>query len=172
MRDEALSLLPAVVRPTAEHLPPAPSHLLCPACFWVGLPQPRTPGSLVIESLLWALGVTSSMGLLLWAGQLSQLPFALPCLPGLGYSVWRRYRRCVACPRCGRHPLLPEEAVYSPACSHFLFSTEPGRAPDENRGWSSAGRDAVGLSRRVNVSSKQTKKPGRFTLSADDRGED
>ena len=133
MRDEALSLLPAVVRPTAEHLPPAPSHLLCPACFWVGLPQPRTPGSLVIESLLWGLGVTS-MGLLL-AGLISQLslvPVALPCLPGLGYSVWRRYRRPAACPRCGMHSLMPEEAVYPPACSHFLFSTEPQRTPDEN----------------------------------------
>ena len=130
-----MSQLPAVVRigfKPASTLSPARSHFLCPACFWVGLPQPRTPGSLVIESLLWGLGVTSSMGLLLWAGQLSQLPLALPCLPGLGYSVWRRYRRCVACPRCGRHPLLPEEAVYPPVCSHFLFSTEPQRTPDEN----------------------------------------
>ena len=170
MRDEALSSLPAVVRPTAEPLPPVPSYFLCPACFWSGLPQPRLRGSLVVESLLWALGVTS-MGLLLWAGQLSQLPLALPCLPGLGYSVWRRYHRAVACPQCGRRPLLPEEAIYPPACSHFLFSTEPRRAPDENRGWSSAGK-AAALPQRVSVSPKQTKKPGRFTLSAGDRGED
>ena len=135
LRDTPTSQLPAVVRPTAEQLPPAPSHLLCPACFWSGLPQPRLRGSFVVESLLWGLGVTS-VGLMLLAGQLAQLPVALPCLPGLGYSVWRRYRRSAACPQCGLRPLLPEEAIYPPACSHFLFSTEPGRAPAENRGWS------------------------------------
>ncbi len=140
MRDEAMSSLPAVARPRAKRLTPASAHLLCPACFWSGLPQPRLRGSLVVESLLWALGVTS-MGLLLLAGQLSQLPVALPCLPGLGYSVWRRYRRSVACPQCGGRSLLPEEAIYPPDCSHFLFSTEPRRIPDENRGWSSAGKD-------------------------------
>ncbi len=140
MRDEAMSSLPAVARPRAKRLTPASAHLLCPACFWSGLPQPRLRGSLVVESLLWALGVTS-MGLLLLAGQLSQLPVALPCLPGLGYSVWRRYRRSVACPQCGGRPLLPEEAIYPPDCSHFLFSTESRRIPDENRGWSSAGKD-------------------------------
>jgi len=135
-----MSSLPAVARPRAKRLTPASAHLLCPACFWSGLPQPRLRGSLVVESLLWALGVTS-MGLLLLAGQLSQLPVALPCLPGLGYSVWRRYRRSAACPQCGGRPLLPEEAIYPPDCSHFLFSTEPRRIPDENRGWSSAGKD-------------------------------
>ena len=135
-----MSSLPAVARPRAKRLTPASAHLLCPACFWSGLPQPRLRGSLVVESLLWALGVTS-MGLLLLAGQLSQLPVALPCLPGLGYSVWRRYRRSVACPQCGGRSLLPEEAIYPPDCSHFLFSTEPRRIPDENRGWSSAGKD-------------------------------
>ncbi len=132
LRDEATSSLPAVVRPMADHLPPAPSSLLCPACFWSGLPQPRLRGSPVIESLLWALGVTS-MGLLLLAGQISHLSVALPCLPGLGYSVWRRSRRSGVCPQCGMRPLLPEEAMYPPACSHFLFSTEPRRAPAENR---------------------------------------
>ena len=138
MRDEAMSSLPAVARPRVKRLTSA--NLLCPACFWSGLPPPRLRGSLVVESLLWALGVTS-MGLLLLAGQLSQFPVALPCLPGLGYSVWRRYRRSVACPQCGGRPLLPEEAIYPPDCSHFLFSTEPRRAPDENRGWSSAGKN-------------------------------
>ena len=165
-----MSSLPAVARPRVQRLTSAPANLLCPACFWSGLPQPRMRGSLVVESLLWALGVTS-MGLLLLAGQLSQLPVALPCLPGLGYSVWRRYRRSVACPQCGRRPLLPEEAIYPPDCSHFLFSTEPRRVPDENRGWSSAGK-ATALPQGVNVSSKQTKKLGRSTLSTGDRGED
>lgn len=135
-----MSQLPTNVRPTAAHLPPASSDLLCPACFWSGPPQPPRCGSRVIESLLWALGVTS-MGLLLLAGQLVQLLVALLCLPGLGYSVWRRYRRSAVCPQCGSGPLLPEDAVYPPACSHFLFSTEPRRASDENRGWSAAGQD-------------------------------
>lgn len=166
-----MSQLPAVVRPTAEQLSPAPSSLLCPACFWSGLPQPRLRGSLGVESLLWALGVTS-MGLLLLAGQLSQLPVALPCLPGLGYSVWRRYRRSVACPQCGKRPLIPEEAMYPPACSHFLFSTEPSREPDENRGRSVAGKAVAALPQRVKVSSKQTKKPGKFPLSTGDQRED
>ena len=164
-----MSALPAAARLRVERLTPAPAPLLCPACFWSGLPQPRLRGSFVVESLLWALGVTS-MGLLLLAGQLSQLPVALPCLPGLGYSVWRRYRRSVACPQCGGRSLLAEEAIYPPDCSHFLFSTEPRPTPDENRGWSSAGK-AVALPQRANVSS-QTKKLGRFPLSAGDRGED
>lgn len=140
MRDEAMSSLPAVVQPTAEPLSPAPSHLLCPACFWSGPPQPPRRGSLVVESLLWGLGVTS-LGLMLLVGQVAQLLAALPCLPSLGYSVWRRYRRSAACPQCGSGPLLPEDAVYPPACSHFLFSAESGCAPDENRGWSSGGKD-------------------------------
>ena len=140
MRDEAMSSLPAVARPRVKRLTPAPANLLCPACFWSGLPQPRLRGSLVVESLLWALGVTS-MGLMLLAGQLVQLLVALSCLPGLGYSVWRRYRRSAVCPQCGSGPLLPEDAVYPPACSHFLFSTEPRRVPDENRGWSATGKD-------------------------------
>lgn len=171
MRDEAMSSLPAVARPRVKRLTPAPANLLCPACFWSGLPQPRLRGSLVVESLLWALGVTS-MGLLLLAGQLSQLPVALPCLPGLGYSVWRRYRRSVACPQCGGRPLLPEEAIYPPDCSHFLFSTEPRRAPDENRGRAVAGKAVAALPQRVKVSSKQTKKPGKFPLSTGDQRED
>ena len=135
MRDEAMSSLPAVVRPRAEQLSPAPSSLLCPTCFWSGRPQSRLRGSFVVESLLWALGVTS-MGLLLLVGQLVQLLVALSYLPGLGYSVWRRSRRSAVCPQCGSGPLLPEDAVYPPTCSHFLFSTEPRRVPDENRGWS------------------------------------
>ena len=169
MRDEAMSPLPAVVRPTAEPLPPASSDLLCPACFWSGLPQPRLRGAFVVESLLWVLGVIN-MGLLLLAGQLSQIPIALACLPGLGYSVWRRCSRSVACPQCGGCPLLPEEVLYPPACSHFLFSTEPQRVPDENRGWSSVDK-AAALPQRVNIFSRQTKKLGTFTLSAGDRGE-
>lgn len=135
-----MSSLPAVVRPIAEQLPPVPSYLLCPACFWSGPPQPPRRGSLVVESLLWGFGVTS-MGLLLLVGQFVQFLVALLCLPGLGYSVWRRSRRSTACPQCGSGPLLPEDAVYPPACPHFLFSTEPKRAPDENRGWSAASKD-------------------------------
>ncbi len=89
------------------------------------------------------------MGLLLLAGQvsqlsqLSQLPVVLACLSGLAYSMWRLYRRPAACPRCGGQPLMPEEAAYPPACSHFLFSTEPRRTPDENRGRSSEGKDVA-----------------------------
>ena len=165
-----MSQLPADVRPTAAHLPPAPSDLLCPACFWSGSPRPSKHGSRLIEGLLWGFGVTS-MGLLLLAGQLVQLLVALACLPGLGYSVWRRYRCSAVCPQCGSGPLLPEDAVYPPACSHFLFSAEPRRAPDENRGRSAA-KDVVVLPQRVNASSQQTKKPDRFTPSARDRGED
>lgn len=136
-----MSQLPAVVRPTPEHLSPARSHFLCPACFWTGPPQSRARGSLVMESLLWGLGVTG-MGLLL-AGQVPQLPVALVCLPGPGYSVWRRYRRPVACPQCGGQPLMPEEATYPPDCSHFLFSTEPMHTSDENHERSSEGKDAA-----------------------------
>ncbi len=132
LRDTPLSQPPAVVRPTAEQLSYTPSYLLCSACFWSGLPQPRLRGSFVIESLLWAIGV-ASMGLLLVMGQLSHLPVALACLPGLGYSVWRRYCRSVVCPQCGQCPLLPEEALYPPDCAHFLFSTEPKQVPDESR---------------------------------------
>lgn len=132
LRDTPVSQLPAAIRSTAEPLPPVPAHLLCPACFWTGLPRPRLRGSFVFESLLWAVGVTA-MGLLLLAGQFAHFPVALPCLPGLGYSVWRRSRRSVTCPQCGSGPLLPEDAVYPPACSHFLFSAEPRPGPDENR---------------------------------------
>lgn len=165
-----MSQLPTDVRATAAHLAPASSDLLCPACFWSGPPQPSKHGSRLIECLLWGLGVTS-MGLMLLAGQSVQILVALACLPGLGYSVWRRYRRSAVCPQCGSGPLLPEDAVYPPACSHFLFSTEPRRAPDENRGRSTT-KAVVVLPQRVNVSSKQTKKPDRFIPSARDRGED
>ena len=134
-----MSSLPAVVRLRAEQLSPVPPYLLCPACFWSGLPRSYLRGSLVVEILLWALGVTG-VGLLLLVGQLVQLLVALLCLPGLGYSVWRRYRRSAVCPQCGSGPLLPEGAVYPPACSHFLFSTEPRRASDENREGSAAGK--------------------------------
>ena len=120
-----MSQLPALIQQPAKRLPLTRTALLCPACFWVGSPGSRLRGSGMLESLLWGMGI-ATLGLTVAAGTIS---FGLACLPGLFYSVWRRYRRSRRCPQCGRHPLVPEEDAYPPACSHFLFSAEPTRSP-------------------------------------------
>ena len=132
-----LNQLPALTQPSAEPLSPVDADFLCPACFWVGSPQSRPRGSVVIESLLWGFGFVIA-GLMVVGEQSS---IGLACLPGPVYSVWRRYRRPAACPQCGTHPLVPEDAAYPPACSHFLFSAEPKR--EENRPWSATGTDVA-----------------------------
>ena len=122
-----MSQLPALSRQFAERLQHRNPTVLCPACFWIGMAQPRLRGSFVTESVLWGLGL-AALGIMAVVGELYA---GLACLPGLFYSVWRRSRRSGLCPQCGANQLVSEEDAYPPACSHFLFSAERSREPDQ-----------------------------------------
>jgi hypothetical protein len=67
---------------------------LCSSCGHVGRPKSVTPGSILIEAVLWL------------------------CLivPGLIYSLWRINRRHEACAKCGAATLLPMD---SPVAANF-----------------------------------------------------
>ncbi len=56
----------------------------CPFCGFNGIGNIILPGSLMMEGLLWLL-----------------------VLPGLMYSIWRRSRKKVMCPRCNSEFYLP-----------------------------------------------------------------
>jgi len=122
-----MSQLPALSRQFAERLQHRNPTVLCPACFWIGMPRLGLRGTFVIESVLWGLGL-ATLGIMAAVGELYA---GLACLPGLVYSVWRRSRRSGVCPQCGANQLVSEEDAYPPACSHFLFSAERSRQPDQ-----------------------------------------
>jgi hypothetical protein len=67
---------------------------LCSTCGHVGKPASVTPGSILIEIVLW-------------------LCFLVP---GLIYSLWRINRRHEACGKCGALTLLPLD---SPVAANF-----------------------------------------------------
>lgn len=60
-------------------------HLYCTQCGTQGKPERSTPGSLLIEIVLW-------------------LCFLIP---GIIYSLWRLNRRHDVCPACGSTSLIP-----------------------------------------------------------------
>lgn len=82
---------------------------LCSSCGHVGRPKTVTPGSLLIEAVLWL------------------------CLlvPGLIYSLWRINRRHDACAKCGAATLLPLDSpvAASFARTHGLTLETPPRPP-------------------------------------------
>ncbi len=136
--------LPALSQKCTERLQHRNPTVICPACFWIGMPRLCLRGTLVIESVLWGLGL-ATLGIMAVGGELYA---GLACLPGLFYSVWRRSRRSSVCPQCGANQLVSEEDAYPPACSHFLFSAERSRQPDptQSRGtqsWSTVAQETA-----------------------------
>ncbi len=134
-----MSQLPALSRKFAERLQYRNPTVLCPACFWIGMPRLCLRGTFVIESVLWGLGL-ATLGIMAAVGELYA---GLACLPGLVYSVWRRSRRSGVCPQCGANQLVSEEDAYPPACSHFLFSAERSRHPDRTQSWSTVAQETA-----------------------------
>jgi len=57
----------------------------CPSCGNVAAPKSVTPGSVLLEIMLWL--------------------FAL--LPGLIYSIWRRSQQRIVCPHCSNIGMVP-----------------------------------------------------------------
>ena len=131
-----MSQLPALSRQCTERLQHRNPTVLCPACFWIGMPRLGLRGSFVIESVLWGLGL-ATFGIMAVVGGLYA---GLACMPGLFYSVWRRSRRSGVCPQCGANQLVSEENAYPPACSHFLFSAERAGQPDRTQSWRTQSR--------------------------------
>ena len=74
---------------------------ICATCGTTGVPKTVTPGSILIEIILWL--------------------FFL--VPGLIYSIWRHTKRHQACPACGGTSLLPPE---SPAARAALERFKAG----------------------------------------------
>lgn len=68
----------------------------CPRCGTVGFPQSDTPGSFMIELVLWL--------------------FFL--LPGLIYSIWRLTSKSQVCPGCRQPGMIP---VQSPIAQRALY---------------------------------------------------
>lgn len=63
----------------------AKQSMICSSCGTTGIPQSDTPGSFLIELLLWC--------------------FFL--LPGLIYSIWRLSARKQVCPSCKGSGMIP-----------------------------------------------------------------
>lgn len=63
----------------------APAPVACPVCQHVGPPRTITPGSFLIELVLWLFLI----------------------LPGLVYSLWRHSARHQACAACGNRHTVP-----------------------------------------------------------------
>ena len=134
-----MSQLPALSQQCTERLQHQNPTVLCPACFWIGMPRLCLRGTFVIESVLWALGLVT-LGIMAVVGELYA---GLVCLPGLFYSVWRRSHRSDVCPQCGANELVSEEDAYPPACSHFLFSAERSSEPDRTQSWSPVAQETT-----------------------------
>lgn len=64
------------------------SHRYCLRCGYTGEPTTVTPGSILIELVLWLFMI----------------------VPGLVYSLWRINRRHDACPKCGSADLIPADS--------------------------------------------------------------
>lgn len=62
--------------------------LICSACGTTGKPKSETPGSILIEIILWLCFI----------------------VPGLIYSIWRHTKRHDVCRSCGAAQLLPAES--------------------------------------------------------------
>ena len=75
---------------------------LCTNCLTVAAPKRRTPGSFLIEIVLW-------------------LCFLVP---GVIYSLWRVSARHFVCPACGSREIVP---VDSPRAKQLLEASSPSR---------------------------------------------
>jgi len=77
--------------------------LFCTSCGHTGKPRSETPGSLLIEIILWLCIL----------------------IPGIIYTVWRHNRRHDVCEKCGSAALIPPD---SPIAKSF-YVANPGTAP-------------------------------------------
>lgn len=68
-------------------------HLYCKTCGTVAKPSTETPGSILIELVLWCCFI----------------------VPGLVYSLWRHNKRHAACPKCGSADLIPADSPLASA---------------------------------------------------------
>jgi len=63
-------------------------HIFCCNCGYEGKPKKETPGSLIIETLLWFMML----------------------VPGLIYSIWRMSSKFHKCPHCNSKNILPSDS--------------------------------------------------------------
>ena len=61
------------------------AQLVCTSCGTLGKPRTVTPGSFLIEVLLWCFLI----------------------VPGLCYTLWRHSAKHKACPTCGGRAMVP-----------------------------------------------------------------
>lgn len=73
---------PEVAKPSCD------GQMYCKACGTQALPTTVTPGSILIEAVLW-------------------LCFLIP---GVIYSLWRHNKRHEVCPKCGSDALIPHDS--------------------------------------------------------------
>lgn len=75
-------------------------QMICERCGTIGWPEVRTPGSFVIEVILWiAFG---------FIGLFFSVCFFIGIVPALIYTVWRfTSKRCDVCCGCGAQALVP-----------------------------------------------------------------
>lgn len=82
--------------------PPGPKTPICPQCGTLGQTRIHTPGSILIELVLWLCFI----------------------IPGLVYSIWRHTARREVCKACGNSKLLP---VGTPAGQKLLQDMHSGQ---------------------------------------------
>jgi len=75
-------------------------RIVCTRCGVIGWPKTETPGSFLIEVVLWLLF----------------------CFPGMIYSVWRLASKRKCCHVCGSAEIVPE---YSPRGQQIINSMRP-----------------------------------------------
>ena len=63
-------------------------QLFCPSCGNIGAPKTLTPGSILIELVLWICFI----------------------VPGLIYSLWRITSKKPVCPHCGQNGMIPKDS--------------------------------------------------------------
>ena len=74
-------------------------QFVCPACGYVGKPKSMAKGSMVLELLLWLLGLILAI---------IGLPIVL--LVALIYSIWRVTTKFKGCPMCKTAAMIPADS--------------------------------------------------------------
>lgn len=81
---------------------PGPKTPICPQCGTLGDTKTHTPGSILIELVLWICLI----------------------IPGLVYSIWRHSARKQVCRACGNAQLVP---VGTPTGQRLLQNMQNGK---------------------------------------------
>ena len=79
-------------------------EMLCKRCEVIGKPKRGAKGSLIVELLLWAVGIVGIFTIV------------LPLI-ALGYSLWRLGNKPAVCRQCGSTEIIPTD---SPAAERLM----------------------------------------------------